>query len=276
MKLFGEFLVESKAISEEQLLESLLSQLKMTPPIGVIVFENKLLSNTEILQIFSLQAKNKLGFIDSAKKLGFWNNISEAVESKVSQSRPPIGQIFAKNKILPIEELSRLLDEYLDTLTADEIAQATSELNGLSQERRVQNFAPFLEAYSEGIQDSFLNNIQLLNMWPDMSETERSNLTEFFENRFHLFKRVLKVLKLSSEEELFSEMELLFREIFKEMDHFDMLKIQQVQTSMGNLISSFWLLRENLSEGLVNSDIINILKQEKEDLRKSLAMSSSE
>lgn len=242
MKLFGEFLVESNAISEEQLLEALVAQLKLTPSVCQIVFENQLMSTTEILQILSHQARNKLGFIESAKELGLWNqNVAEKIEAQVALSRPPLGQIFAKHRILPIADLSRHLDEFLDTLKAEDLLQP--EANVIASDT-----SSFLEIYSEGLHEGLINNVQLLTFWSEMSEADRMAVTDFLINHFHLFQNILKDAGLKEEEIFFNDLETLVREMAPAIPDYSAPKILKIQKSMEEVLAMAWRLRQSYTE----------------------------
>lgn len=114
MKLFGEFLVEKKYINADNLVHSLISQVKMTRPVVDIIYSKKLLDPNQILSALQLQASKNMEFITACKEMNLWtDDIESEVHKEASKGRPPIGQILIRDGYIESKKLIEALDEYM-------------------------------------------------------------------------------------------------------------------------------------------------------------------
>lgn len=113
MKLFGEYLVEHNIISEEVLVEALISQIKQLPSVTEIVFEQKLLDVKDLLSVFRQQSHKHCGFIEAAMDLGYWKpEISAEVDKQAAERRIPLGELLVKQGTVKMEQITKALDEF--------------------------------------------------------------------------------------------------------------------------------------------------------------------
>lgn len=136
MKLFGEFLVEKKAVSESQLLGALMEQIEHTPSLPVILYKQSLLPHSKILKALAYQAKNSVDFKSACQQLGFWDSeIEKKVEDLLFVSQVPIGQILLQKGVVTSDVLLFALDEYFSKKDEQELkitSLPSSCLNALS------------------------------------------------------------------------------------------------------------------------------------------------
>lgn len=126
-KTFGEYLVECGQISQEDLLSAWISQVKSMPTVCEVVFQEKLVPASELVNALSLQARKKIDFIAACKELGCW---SEAVERSVwetlERSQMPVVQALIDQKALEPAQLTKSLDSYL--MEATSVVQSNEQI----------------------------------------------------------------------------------------------------------------------------------------------------
>lgn len=124
MKLFGEFLVEKNILSEEQLLELLMQQLRDLPTVGEVVFREKLLSTRDILRTMAHQTRQGIEFRTAARELGLWNDsIEKQVAEFSARKRMYLGQLVVNCGRATLPQMEALLDEYLVSVQQERKAQ---------------------------------------------------------------------------------------------------------------------------------------------------------
>jgi hypothetical protein len=113
MKYFGEFLVQQKIISEDQLLMTLVEQVKSTPSLVEIAFENHFFPSSQLLSVLRLQHQENISFIGAAQKLNLWSEeLAHKAHEVTSAKRAPLGELLVSRGLLKVEQLSKFLDEF--------------------------------------------------------------------------------------------------------------------------------------------------------------------
>ncbi len=124
MKLFGEYLLEKKVLTPDQLLGCLVAQVREMPSIASVVFDRKLLSPEAMLKVFSHQAHTQLEFRPAAIALGFWTeSIAATVLRELQAARTPIGQWIVRQGICDFKTITANLDEFLATEVGEHPSQ---------------------------------------------------------------------------------------------------------------------------------------------------------
>ena len=112
--LFGEYLVAKKVITEAQLLDSLIAQVRETPTLVEMVVELKLLEPGVILKVLATQFLSKMEFQAACREVGVWSNdLAVRLEDESLRRRRPVGEYLLANKCLTIESLTKVLDEFV-------------------------------------------------------------------------------------------------------------------------------------------------------------------
>jgi hypothetical protein len=119
MKTFSEYLIEQGAVSAEDLLEVVLSQLKALPSICEIVAEKKLLPAGDIVAILAVQSRDRSDFVSACKAAGRWSDqIANQVWSELDNKRVPLVELLTREKRIDPDKLNRLLDSYFGEAVA--------------------------------------------------------------------------------------------------------------------------------------------------------------
>ena len=126
VKFFGQFLVETGAISRENLLKAIDLQETSNLKIGEIAALLGMLSEEEISKIHAIQRSEDLRFGDIALKLGFLNNEQmQEILTRQKNGHLYIGEALVKVGALTREEL----DRHLEAFHTDQAAYATDSIN---------------------------------------------------------------------------------------------------------------------------------------------------
>ncbi len=117
-KLFGEFLIDKRLVSQEQLLEALIAQIKSVRPTPEVVFEHKLLPKDAQVKILAHQHKSCIDYKSSAEVLGFWNDELASKINQITQTkRRPLGEILVNLGYLSTQKLAENLELFLQYIT---------------------------------------------------------------------------------------------------------------------------------------------------------------
>lgn len=113
-KLFGEYLIEKKLATTEQVLSALIEQIRGLPSICEIIYDNGLMPKEEIIKMLAHQIKNSTDFKGACVANGLWNEkLSSEVEKTARSKRKPLGEILIRNQVITAEALTSALDNFL-------------------------------------------------------------------------------------------------------------------------------------------------------------------
>lgn len=131
-KFFGEYLVEKKIISQNDLLEALVLQVQNTPTFLEVAFKHSIFQPEQILSILKNQVVEGVEFKVSAQSLGLWTLEAERqIQDALVKERVPLGKILLSQKKLEVKDLIAALDQFLaDQLDAQsEVVQEVEKLD---------------------------------------------------------------------------------------------------------------------------------------------------
>lgn len=127
--LFGEYLVKTGVITEDQLIECLVEQARSQPSMLEVVHRSNLLSGVDIMRVCTVQAKSGFGFIEACKSTGLWSqDLAQKIEAELAGARKPIGEVIVEKKYAEVQSIVNALDEFFDQEAVDpESAAAVNE-----------------------------------------------------------------------------------------------------------------------------------------------------
>lgn len=126
-KLFGEYLIEKKIISEENLVQLIVQQSKSIPSLIQLVHKSSLINPKDMLAILRYQTQKNISFEMACKNLNFWN---EKLESTLNQEyekyKIPIVQLIIENELADTDQVMIALEEYLNQ-KKDEVVESNTQ-----------------------------------------------------------------------------------------------------------------------------------------------------
>ncbi len=256
MKLFGEYLIEKNIVTEDQLVDALVDQIREEPSICEITYSEKLLTTSQILSILSLQTKEKLTFIDSAKKLKAWNpDIEKKISEILQKKRIPIGQILLKKGGANFDQLINALDEFLAEIKPhqEDEKPAPSIKTSSKQPETTSTLDPsVLEIFSDSVnEEDYQNTIdsieniskQLQNeQTPQEINTELDSLHSYL----HKFKGNARFLKIKEIEDLAHQGEILIEVVKKNKVSLKSKHFAAFAKVSLNTVKILWTIKEML------------------------------
>lgn len=127
-KSFGDYLVEQKLVSPEQMVVALIEQHRQIPFIPQLAFEKKIFTANELLQIFNVQQNNQVDFFSAGNITGLMTpEKRKAIEVEISQYNKPLVNILIRNGFAKIDELVMALDDYLSKVKNEPILKNPEE-----------------------------------------------------------------------------------------------------------------------------------------------------
>jgi len=182
-KYFGEYLIDKKLINEESLIEALIEQVCLQPPVSKIVYDNKYLSTEQILKILKIQQEKKIDFIQAARQIELWSDhIDTQVTNKLNEKRLPIGEILLQKKYIQVDQLSHALDEFLSNSyspVSEEASKANKNITEvLSEDELTEINLNFSESLNQELINTidFLQQVDILEADPGIYENMLSEL----------------------------------------------------------------------------------------------------
>ena len=116
MKYFGEYLVEKKIVSAENLVQAVLHQNQNQPLAAQIAYEKQIFSAEEMIKIFSSQQDNQLDFFAAGFATGLLTDDRKLrLENELQQHHLPLSGLLLKNGAIGVKDLVHALDEFLST-----------------------------------------------------------------------------------------------------------------------------------------------------------------
>jgi hypothetical protein len=110
---FGDYLVNEKIITTNQLLEALCFQLESMPSFFKILFEKQLVSSDKLLSLIKEHIKNDFDLISAleSKKLLTKDQVNLIMQTQISQ-KIPLGQVLVKLQFISSMDLMNHLENY--------------------------------------------------------------------------------------------------------------------------------------------------------------------
>ncbi len=134
-KLFGEYLIEKNIVTEEQVLEALIDQMRNLPSLCEIAYDHALMKKADILKSVAVQMKLGLDFKRACQSEKLWNETIEAEVNKVLRTKKrPLGEILLQKNIISAEELTRALDEFLSQNMVQSQVKVHADYHNLERE----------------------------------------------------------------------------------------------------------------------------------------------
>lgn len=175
-KLFGEFLIENKLATPEQVLSAVITQLRSQQSTAEVIFDNNLLPTSDQLRILAQQQHAGVDYRTSATTLEIWSpQLAAKVSDLVYRRRRPLGEVLVELGFLTLDTLTQALDKYIESIAAnsspvfstDDISEATLDLAGTMT--FVDHFdritSPNLRAFLESLEgDAIIKSTSLASI----------------------------------------------------------------------------------------------------------------
>ncbi|SMF29378.1 hypothetical protein [Pseudobacteriovorax antillogorgiicola] len=124
---FCKFLVHDGCISADDLVNAFIKQAQANPSLPTLLFENRILSEDEMLQVYAHQAQNEVSFEQSCRDLKIWSKaIDQKLEAVIIKEVPSIFRILVDEDLISLEDLTVKMDEYISNVIEDPEAYGLS------------------------------------------------------------------------------------------------------------------------------------------------------
>jgi hypothetical protein len=225
---FGDYLVQKKVISYEQLLQALCYQIESMPSMVRIVIENKLIDAKEMLELIKKQAKDDLDILHLLKSE---KNISDdkivELEMKQFAYKIPLGEALVKLNFSSIDVVDKHLKEFyeqkfnlsnsedkqkapaveveMSEAALESLRELGFDIDGPATNVTVASFEPkpfvdqYLDLFSEKFKKKLLKLIEII----EKEVTTDSDISNYFNSLYrdlHLLKGAVVLSELTSQE----------------------------------------------------------------------------
>jgi hypothetical protein len=142
--LFGDYLVEQKLITEEDLLEALCKQLASTPPLLEVLYKSGNFKNRDLINLVKMQieTKSELSHLILQKKV-LSNEELDKYFKLQNDERMPLGQILIEMGKIDVDQCSKALEEFLAGEHGIAIVDGEIDLSSLDikelEEKEIEN-----------------------------------------------------------------------------------------------------------------------------------------
>ncbi len=110
---FGDFLIEEKVISSEQLVEALCLQVENMPNLLRVIINLKLIKSEEMLEVLKFCSAESKDVFTYLKEKGVLNQTSlDIISNELNKSKIPLGEILLGLKIISSSELEKHLSKF--------------------------------------------------------------------------------------------------------------------------------------------------------------------
>jgi hypothetical protein len=225
---FGDYLVQKKVISYEQLLQALCYQIESMPSMVRIVIENKLIDAKEMLELIKKQAKDDLDILHLLKSE---KNISDdkivELEMKQFAYKIPLGEALVKLNFSSIDVVDKHLKEFyeqkfnlsnsedkqkapaveveMSEAALESLRELGFDIDGPATNVTVASFEPkpFVDQYLDLFSEKFKKKLLKLIEINQKEVTTDSDISNYFNSLYrdlHLLKGAVVLSELTSQE----------------------------------------------------------------------------
>ncbi len=248
MKFFGQYLVEKGVITEELLVRALIAQTKALPTLAEAALEKKLLTSTDIYELFKIQSQESVGFMEAAQIAGVWSEKQQGqLEECLAKARVPLGQVLVQMGAR-LEDIMRALDEFLSKVDSLSVEPAiVSDPNANNQPAIIPalgaDFGPFCVLFSLELHYS-LNSIFLVDPSTNILNGALRKAQEDVQYLIGAAKRV----NANQFEILLTQMEKVFKELLqRNVSNLDVEFRNRIQATGKSVFDFLWETQPKLA-----------------------------
>ena len=118
--LFGDFLIQNNLVQADDILVSLIDQLRSVPSTAEVLYDYAIIPAADLLKILAYQQNHGLDFRASAVALGLWSTeVAQQVNDELHKLRRPLGEILVEKGYLDLQQLTKALDAYVEAAYRD-------------------------------------------------------------------------------------------------------------------------------------------------------------
>lgn len=245
-RLFGDFLLERKIITQEQFTHILVAQIASQPTMSSIVLENDLLDTQSLFTTLKYQFEHRVDFMEALKKLNFWNpKLESDINAILMKKQTPIGELLLKEGHIDFKVLTDMLDEYLSHVSTDE--QNVSQEAQIASESKVST----IEAESNNVSD-------------EEPEYQHGILMElkdaYSEKKQNAIKAALNIARENCSKDLSLCLKLT-DDLYKIIDNLNEALFLFGLEKLGELLLGLKKFTNNLSKNIQNSKTQNLSQE---------------
>ncbi|MFN8369131.1 MAG: hypothetical protein U0T83_00740 [Bacteriovoracaceae bacterium] len=214
---FGEFLLKTKLITKEQLLDALIYQLDYMPSLLSVLRENKLLNDEDILKLVNFQIEENIDLITAIKKLKLLDKDKiDLLLFKQSDKRIPIGQIlimkgaltlnslqFCLNSFMQLSKENKLNDKNIKSFMQENFDASLNDFNFVNKPLNTKALNEYLVNFDEDLYNLLVDSIESL-------QTKGKNVDKYSKalfQQFNFLKMNAKSLNAQIQESLLDKVE---------------------------------------------------------------------
>ncbi len=156
MKLFGQFLIEEGLISKDKLVDAMVAQAETWPSLPLAVYELKLYTVDQQLDIFAYQATHFKEYRAACVEMGIWNEArNEHALTRFFLSRMrPLGDMLLEKGYLTVDQLTKALARYVEQTDGASSAPAAAAASAPKTEAAARTKSP-QSSNRSGLEPSF-------------------------------------------------------------------------------------------------------------------------
>lgn len=113
-KLFGEFLLEKKLVTVDDLMAAMMKQFKETLSVLEVVYQENLLPKETMFDCLKIQVSTGCNFKTAMMKSGHYTKeMNDKISEEIIKSRRPLGEILVESGAIDYNVLGENLDSFL-------------------------------------------------------------------------------------------------------------------------------------------------------------------
>lgn len=260
--LFSEYLVDRKNLKSEQVLESLIEQLRSTPGIAEILYDKEIIPKDDLFKILTYQQKYNLDFRTSAENLGLWSNeISGNLEKIIDGLKKPLTEIFIEKGFLNLDDLSPLVVSYTEALNSSNgsVPNQSTPLQSKTlvavenKNTQIQNDVEY-SIFDSILTKEFINNLEkkaVPEIQSSLASFEKQSLS--FMEYFSLLKNIMSGFIIIRAGATFlgaTQSECIAGSVVKLLESIQNIKITLNQSILLRILNDSIFLLDSISKSL--------------------------
>ena len=257
MSTFPRFLIDQGIVSENDVLDALVTSLTSQPSLSSIVHDHKLIPVSDQICALEYQAKHNTTYRQSLVALGLWSDgLEKSLQQHISKLSIPFSAVLVQKKRLDFPAILRAFDEFVATPRTEGSTDNSLTLNAASpsdsaksqtNRQSIDYFGKCFDLSRYGLMTSMIND------WNNFPADSRSQLISTLIGEWGSLQVISSEIGASELASLFEAGIYMLENNRPQSDTLSLGSLAHLTTIALNVTHIAWALRERIVKSRTTS-----------------------